>query len=710
MCLILRRIAPTAGAVCLSASSALGLSSDLSVVPFWDGETSEGLRNRYGGNSAVSSGVLTQRTESVALNGAASLGVATLGSIPLNGSAFTQWTLGPIGSTPGLTQARDLTRYDAAAFSLRNETGEPFTVTYEIKDDRNSNAHVARWSQLIDASTDWQTVNVPLDLGAPGWTVIGNPDLTRASRVTYGFSANQGTAVTGTFFIDDAVFVEPGGSVDVATAPVNVLAERVARRQWDGLWSARHRDTGLVPLHNTSNERGAMNTSSAVLKMLPGAVQRGWVSSVEAEQHVTNLVASLNTMLDQGMYLPQRYVRTTDLSPVPGIGGEESSIDAAFMALALHQYKNSPGVSPALAQAVDDVQNRFNFTAFSDTVGSTRGWKFAYRTDTGLTDGTYNSYSGEPWVISLAAALSDDFHVPIETQWNSAVFRTKDSLTGADDEHLVSTFDQFRPPFVQWLLPMFVDTSDRGHDTYPVLSIAGNPEDNAAAYQRDVNDYFASIGRGELLQPDAGDNGFGNYQQFSAYMDFGDAELFMPWAVTLALLGDPDAESAFRQHLANDLEGPLGLADTAYQATGTNEPYNVRAFLDFWNTSLSTMALVDLLYDEAAGFAALPEVRAALDVVFHLAGDYNLNGQVEQGDLDLVLQNWGLDVAASGVPTGWLNDRPRGVVDQAELDRVLQNWGDSEAPDFGGASVPEPGAAFAIWAVSLWRGRHRSRS
>ncbi len=73
-----------------------------------------------------------------------------------------------------------------------------------------------------------------------------------------------------------------------------------------------------------------------------------------------------------------------------------------------------------------------------------------------------------------------------------------------------------------------------------------------------------------------------------------------------------------------------------------------------------------------------------------IEGDYNSNGQVEQGDLDLVLQNWGVDVTVTNIPVGWVNDLPDGQIDQAELDGVLQNWGATNVPNFGGASVPEP--------------------
>ncbi len=84
-------------------------------------------------------------------------------------------------------------------------------------------------------------------------------------------------------------------------------------------------------------------------------------------------------------------------------------------------------------------------------------------------------------------------------------------------------------------------------------------------------------------------------------------------------------------------------------------------------------------------------------------GDYNGNGQVEQGDLDLVLNNWGQ--SASARPAGWFRDLPSGLVDQNELDGVLNNWGASALPAFSGlpanapAAVPEPGSLVVLAAA-----------
>lgn len=81
-----------------------------------------------------------------------------------------------------------------------------------------------------------------------------------------------------------------------------------------------------------------------------------------------------------------------------------------------------------------------------------------------------------------------------------------------------------------------------------------------------------------------------------------------------------------------------------------------------------------------------------------LIGDFNANGAVEQGDLDLVLLNWGN--AAEPLPSGWIGQTPTGRIDQDELDAVLLNWGASE-PMVAAAAVPEPAAWVTILLLAL---------
>lgn len=71
-----------------------------------------------------------------------------------------------------------------------------------------------------------------------------------------------------------------------------------------------------------------------------------------------------------------------------------------------------------------------------------------------------------------------------------------------------------------------------------------------------------------------------------------------------------------------------------------------------------------------------------------IPGDYNSSGLVEQGDLDLVLANWGS--SADPPPANWINDLPSGFIDQEELDGVLANWGSQGGSLARAESVPEP--------------------
>ncbi|MEM7576722.1 MAG: hypothetical protein AAF328_04525 [Planctomycetota bacterium] len=81
-----------------------------------------------------------------------------------------------------------------------------------------------------------------------------------------------------------------------------------------------------------------------------------------------------------------------------------------------------------------------------------------------------------------------------------------------------------------------------------------------------------------------------------------------------------------------------------------------------------------------------------------LPGDFDGNGQVGQGDLNLVLNNWGEPSYNDGPEsfTGWVADYPDNLVSQNELNRVLNGWGDTAPPDFRGATVPEPAALLGL--------------
>ena len=82
-----------------------------------------------------------------------------------------------------------------------------------------------------------------------------------------------------------------------------------------------------------------------------------------------------------------------------------------------------------------------------------------------------------------------------------------------------------------------------------------------------------------------------------------------------------------------------------------------------------------------------------------LAGDFNGNGSVEQGDLDLVLNNWG------GPRGNWDNAQgfASGPVDQEELDAVLNGWGASSLAGLvrEAGAVPEPAAMLGVTGLAM---------
>ncbi|MEM1445069.1 MAG: LEPR-XLL domain-containing protein [Planctomycetota bacterium] len=80
-----------------------------------------------------------------------------------------------------------------------------------------------------------------------------------------------------------------------------------------------------------------------------------------------------------------------------------------------------------------------------------------------------------------------------------------------------------------------------------------------------------------------------------------------------------------------------------------------------------------------------------------LIGDYNADGFVGQGDLNLVLSNWGSTELPDGFAESNLSTPFSGVIGQTELNGVLTNWGSSQA------STPVSGTASSQGTAAVER-------
>jgi len=593
-------------------------ATDLAVVPLFDDKQSEPM-NTWGGYWSVGHAQPDINLRVCDMPAGRHALRLELSRVQPAEKRYLQCFASGFGRSREYYQTRDMTRYQRLRFRVQNVTGVPLHGALQLKDYRDTPEHSVTYHYELSSRPDWGLVDIPLAPGAAGRTLHGQPDLSRILAVDFIFEAQRAIAA-GQIYLQDITLVEPGGPAGIDSSPLFSLVERLARRQWDGLLAAHNRAHGLIPNNSYQATDAGLNTTAAVLWMLPAATRRHWVEKDVADRYVQLVVGTIDRLLDGARHLPPRYVDWATLKP--SLLPEESTVDAAFLALALYQYESWPSTPQPLRQAIDRTRNRFDFAAF----GSPAGWRMAYRYQTpccpeGFIRCTYNGYTSEGSLISLAAHLTHAHAVTIEKHWNSSANRVRAGLVASQGAPVVHQMAEFRSPFTQALWNLFVDVRQRGVDTYPDNRLAVNPWQNFVCYEQNVLARLAELGRPWLVQPDAGDDGsLCCYQPFSVYDSYGRSDLFMPWSAGIALLSGVDrAEPALRFLLEHRLCDVFGLADSARWTTGAAEPYAVAARHDFWNTSLSTMALLEWL-DGPQGlsrsFAALPEVRAALDRVF----------------------------------------------------------------------------------------------
>ena len=431
------------------------VGEDVSVVPVWTGERDDmsGQFLTHWGGNPVRAENLSFTTQTV-YSGRGAYRFHPQNGVPRDGFDFFGISL--TGFFRDYVDTRDITPYSDVVMQVKNETGESFSLVFEIKDHRDDNNHRARWQTVISSDPGWREIAIPLNLSSAGWTVIGNPDLSRTKLFSFVVEANQGEMVDGDLFFDELVMIERGGSLDPRTAPSSLLWRRMFDRQFQSLFGSRDRVTGLLPTDSSFNEVMGLNVTAGLVKTLPSAFNNGLITVAEANDYVERLTRNLDRAMNDTKYLPARYLDRVTLAP--NFFREESPVDAAFMYLGLYQYRNLPSTPATLRTQIDSVLERFNFAPFA----SNDGWKLAFLIDSQtFTEGTYNGYSGEVWVISLAAHLAGQ--VDISDQYHSATLRARAFLTDPSLAHVVHSNDEFRAAFLQWLFPLFVDVSQRGN-------------------------------------------------------------------------------------------------------------------------------------------------------------------------------------------------------------------------------------------------------
>ncbi len=361
-----------------------------------------------------------------------------LGSLKAGETRYLQCLASGFGPTKAHFQTRDLSSYERIEFWARNATRVPLRCMLQVKDYRDSDQQQAVFRFALPEKPDWVHISVPLDITAPNWTRKGDPDLGRVLTIDWVFGPAAGRA-SGEVDLDDVTLVDREGPLDIDTAPLPSLVGRLARRQWGALWATRNRSHGLFPNNSYQATDAAINTTAAMLWTLPAAVRHRWLAQVEADEYVDLLTRTIGRLLDQAKHLPPRNVDwvTLERSLLP----EESSVDAAFLALAMHRYKRLPSTPSQLRKTIDETENRFDFASF----GSPSGWRMAYRyrmphCGEGFAPFTYDGYTNEGNLVSLAAHLAQRHHVSIETYWNASAKRVR-LPAGTPDR---------RPSYIRW--------------------------------------------------------------------------------------------------------------------------------------------------------------------------------------------------------------------------------------------------------------------
>ncbi|MEO1496340.1 MAG: endonuclease [Planctomycetota bacterium] len=191
----------------------------------------------------------------------------------------------------------------------------------------------------------------------------------------------------------------------------------------------------------------------------------------------------------------------------------------------------------------------------------------------------------------------------------------------------------------------------------------------------------------------------------SATLDFGQLSLGAPtvdlgFEITNLLTGGPtfaadldlDSVVATSGDTGAFLIDPMTFGGLAQGATESGVATALTAAAGVYEATYTLNLSGEDLPGEETQTLALT-LRSEVVSAGPLPGDFNGDGVVDNGDLNLLLPNWG--ASTSPLPSGWVGDPPIGaIVDNDELNRLLPNWG------AGIDAVPEPTTA-AVLVLSL---------
>ncbi|MEM1097960.1 MAG: PEP-CTERM sorting domain-containing protein [Planctomycetota bacterium] len=213
----------------------------------------------------------------------------------------------------------------------------------------------------------------------------------------------------------------------------------------------------------------------------------------------------------------------------------------------------------------------------------------------------------------------------------------------------------------------------------------------------DLSIDFAAMGDFEFPDDGIPDPTVQDFYQFDVSIDGGTAQ-----TVFSATVDDAGAATYTMDSGATvDLNDPVSVNGTQL----SNEFQNLSNLIEGTGSSLA-LSFTAFTDGGSEAFAFKEILLTGTEgVISGLVGDYDEDGQVAQGDLNLVLNNWGAARTFED-PGGTVFSTAN--VDQEELNGVLNNWGAQSAPSFEGSAVPEPATVAALGLLALAGLRRRS--